>query len=79
MSECLLSTTAALHRPHSLKQPMAERLYKQKHAQFTWGGPNVSAHSPGENTTEALKGPLTGVLASFLCGSPAVNLALERN
>ena len=42
-------------------------------------GLNVSAHSPGENTTEALKGPLTGVLASFICGVSAVNLALERN
>ena len=38
MTEFLLATRAALLCPHSLKQPIAERLYKQKHAWFTDGG-----------------------------------------
>ena len=79
MSECLLPITAALHRPYLRNSLWQGGCVNRSMPNLLGEDLNVSAHSPGENITEALKGPLTGVLASFLYGVSAVNLALERN
>lgn len=79
MTEFLLAIRAALLCPHSLKQPIAERLYKQKHAWFADGGSLCQCAQSRWEPPLRQEGVSSRCLSSFTSGVLAVNLSLARN